>query len=204
MPTLPHTWILSDRGVVPAVVDARPSRFLNARRPEERGFSLVEIIVVLAIIAILLAIVSTQFRGSKRAAHYKVATSTAIGYADAIEAYMADNGQTPPVLGSTVWPNTSRAQRLGGPLNLMLVDSKGQPRRYMKLKVPEAIQSGVVDFGTNKATAAANASAYITYQIVGAEYRLLVETLPRGSGSAPMKCVITNGTALPAGYKRCG
>jgi type II secretory pathway pseudopilin PulG len=161
-------------------------------------------VVVLAIIGILMAIVLTQFHGSKRAANYRVATAAAVTYGDAIEAYMADNGQVPPVLGSTAWPSTSRAQRIGGPLNRMLVDASNKPRRYMKLAAPEEVQSGIVDFGTDKSSARPNASAYITYQIVNAEYRLLVETLPRGTNDEVLKCVVTNGTTLPSGYQRCG
>lgn len=162
-----------------------------------------EILAVLAIICVLMAIAISSFTGTKRTGHYKVATAAAVTYADAIEAYMADNGQVPPTLGSAVWPSGSKKQRIAGPLNLMLVDPSGKPRRYMKQAAPEAFTNGSVDFGANKASAASTAQVYITYQVVGAEYRLLVETLPRSTDAPVLKCIVTNSASLPAGIERC-
>jgi prepilin-type N-terminal cleavage/methylation domain-containing protein len=170
---------------------------------DERGLTIVEMLVVLLIIAILMAAMLYAFRGSKQTTYYKAAIAAAQSYSDGIEAFMADNGQTPPRLGTTDWPNANRAKRVAGPVNSMLVDAAThQPKTYMRAGSLDAIQNGTVDFGTSKASAPATARAYITYQVVGSDYRLVVETLP-SSGGKILQCVVTNAASLPTGMKRC-
>lgn len=172
--------------------------------PRESGFSLVEIVAVVVVILVLLSIGVLAFRGAKRTTQYKAAASAAYTYADAIEAYMADNGQVPPALGSPEWPAGTREARVNGPINLMVRDpATNKPKRYARAAALEKVLDGLVDFGPNKAGAPPGAAAYITYSVSGGSYTLLVETLPVSPGEAVQTCVVTNATALPSGTMRC-
>lgn len=157
---------------------------------------MLEVVVVMTIIAILLGAMVSTFRGSKRSAHFKLASAAAASYADGIEAYMADNGQVPPVLGGAEWPAATMKR---GPVNLMLLQN-GQPRPYLA-RSPEAVEDGIVGIGASPAGGAA-VRAFITYSVSGAQYSLLVETTATGSDPV-LRCVVTNAAQTPAGVQRC-
>lgn len=167
----------------------------------ERGFGVVELVVVLLIIAIVLGLLITTFRGSKRTSSYKVAQAAASNYVDAIEAYMADNGQTPPTVGSTAWPATPRSEFLRGPVDALLRTPNGTAKPYLRT-VPEAVSSGRVDFLTTGAVPAPNAQATITYSTTASAYTLLVRAIAI-SDEPPLVCAFTNAPTLPAGTERC-
>jgi type II secretory pathway pseudopilin PulG len=158
-------------------------------------------VIVVAIMVIILSIATLKFTGAKRATNFRVAASAAISYADAVEAYMADNGQVPPAIGGPGWPAGSRDDRIRGPVNAMLVEG-GRPKPYMK-GVPEPVGDGVVDMGTSRGSAAPDSRAYVTYTVTGNEYRFLVETIPVDSGDPVLRCVVSNAAATPAGVDRC-
>lgn len=193
-----------DDGVMPA--PANTSRF-RAALPE-RGFTLIEIMVVMLILAVLLGLVISSFRGARHTTAYRTAQSAATSYAEAIEAYMADNGQVPPKMkvGSAAWPATPRSVRIGGPRDVMMRD-----KRYLPRAAPEAVGDGIVDLvpASPAMPVQAGAQAKITYSILAepgsanaSVYRLHVQTLPR-PGEQTLQCVVTNGRTLPAGVPRC-
>ena len=163
---------------------------------------MVEIMAVVLIVLVLTTIAISSFRGTKRTTHYKVAQAAAHSYAEAIESYMADNGQRPPAMGGTEWPTGTRAQKIGGPVDVLLKTPSGGPKRYMPRAAPEAVGDGLVDMLRTGETPSAKAQAWITYSVSGSNYVLLVTA--RQTGGDPMlQCGVTNGATLPSGVKRC-
>lgn len=158
-----------------------------------------ELAIVALIIAILLAMSVSMFRGSKRQTQHKAAQAAATTYAEAIEAYMADNGQVAPVMGSAAWPAATREQRIGGPVDSMLLQG-GKPKPYLPRAAPEAVADGLVDLVAGSAAASAGTQAVIRYSSSGGTYTLRVE-MSAGSDKPP--CVVTNAPAPPAGVSRC-
>lgn len=174
----------------------------SSRSHREAGFSLIEIMVVLMVVLVLVGLALMSGRGAKKAATFRLAQAAATTYAEAIEAYMADNGQVPPAMTGVAWPATPRDVRIGGPRDLMLKASDGSPKRYMPRAAPEAVSDGVVDLVPNGGAPIPGARAVISYSVVGSSYQLRVRTLP-APGEATMQCVVTNAPALPQGYARC-
>jgi prepilin-type N-terminal cleavage/methylation domain-containing protein len=169
-------------------------------RTREQGFTLIEIGVVMLIIAIMIAMSVIHFRGAKRATQYKTAQAAATTYAEAIEAYMADNGQQAPVMGSAAWPTGSREDRIGGPVDSMLLEG-GKPKRYMPRAAPEAVSDGMVDLVAAGGSPAGSAPAVIRYTSAGGTYTLRVE-MTEGADSTP-PCVVTNAPNPPSGVQKC-
>jgi prepilin-type N-terminal cleavage/methylation domain-containing protein len=107
-------------------------------RTGEDGFTLVEIIVALVIVAILMAIAVPLLTGSKRSAYSRDALAAAESYAQAIDQYVADHGGQLPAMpsgaqtGTGAWPSAAGAT---GPLDL-----SNQP--YMRAGVPDGLKSG--------------------------------------------------------------
>ncbi|MCW2923067.1 MAG: hypothetical protein JWM98_471 [Thermoleophilia bacterium] len=160
---------------------------------------MLELVVVMIIVAILMAIAVSSFGGAKKSSAFKAGSSAAASYAEAVEAYMADNGQVPPAIGSAAWPSGG-ADLLAGPRDVMLQGPDGRPKPYLAKGVPEAVQNGTVSFG---ASPASTAQASVAYAVSGSTYTLTVTSTRPGDG-APLKCVVTNGASMPAGARRCG
>lgn len=161
----------------------------------ESGFTLVEILVVLVIGLILAGLLMHSFRGSKKTTWHKAAVASASAYGEAIEAYMADNGQRAPDLPSPQWPSAK-----AGPVDPMLLRA-GSPRPYLPKGVPEPVGDGVVGIGPATASLPTNVRAYIGYSNLGnGQYQLRVQST--GDGPA-LDCVITNAVSPPP-VKRCG
>lgn len=179
MPTSPHQWRAS------AHAETHP---MQTRRgePSERGVSLVEIIIVVAIIAILMAVV-VSMHGPKRTVNFKAAQGAAQTYGDAVEAFMADNGQTPPVVNSAAWPTDVTK----GP-----VDAMQKNKRYMR-SVPEPVSDKRVQFvaGPMPAGSAITGTAAVAYTVAktpsGVKWYLHVRT-HQASGEPALECVVTN------------
>lgn len=169
-------------------------------RSRERAFTMIELGIVMFIIAIMIAMSVIMFRGAKRTTQYKTAQAAATTYAEAIEAYMADNGQQAPTMGSAAWPAASREQRIGGPVDSMLLQG-GQPKRYMPRAAPEAVSDGLVDLVAGGGAPAGGAPAVIRYTSAGGTYTLRVE-MSTPSSKTPV-CVVTNAASPPAGVQRC-
>ena len=68
------------------------------KRPSQRGFTLVELLVVLAIISILASMAVVQYRNSIQLANEGVLKTNLVRMRDAIDQYYADKGKYPASL----------------------------------------------------------------------------------------------------------
>jgi general secretion pathway protein G len=76
--------------------------FFQRERAPERGFTLVELLVVMAIIALLLALAVPRYFKSVTRAEEAVLKDNLTLMRDAIDKYYADNGKYPPSLDELV------------------------------------------------------------------------------------------------------
>lgn len=110
----------------------------------ERGFTTLELIVGLLIVAILAAISITAFSGSKKATYALEGKSVGSAYMQAVSQYHADfANRHPPTTGPAAlkWSGNNTAAAKRGPLNLL-----GQP--YLK-SAPDAVSIGRVGISVN-------------------------------------------------------
>jgi general secretion pathway protein G len=87
------------------VVTSTREALLNRRRAlrgADRGFTMIELTVVLAILVILAAMGMAQYRGSVIHAREAVLKEDLFGMRDAIDQYYADKGQYPSTLDALV------------------------------------------------------------------------------------------------------
>ena len=75
---------------------------MTAQR-KNRGFTLVEILIVVIILGILAAIVVPQFSNASRGAKVSSMLSSLQSVRGQIELYMLQHGDTPPVLSGSDW-----------------------------------------------------------------------------------------------------
>jgi len=74
----------------------------KSRRCRERGFTLVELLVVLSLIALLAAMAMVQYRNSIRRSEEAVLKTNLFRMRDAIDQYYADKGKYPASLDALV------------------------------------------------------------------------------------------------------
>ena len=75
---------------------------MNWMRARERGFTMIELLVVLSLIVILATIGMTQYRNSRVFASESVLKTDLFRMRDAIDQYYADKGQYPSTLDALV------------------------------------------------------------------------------------------------------
>lgn len=163
----------------------------------ERGFTLVELLIVMLIIGIILATLISTFRGSKKATYAKAGQVSAFNYQDAVEAYMADNGQRAPVMGEErEWPVID-----AGP-----IDPQFTNKPYMRT-VPEHVKGGMVDIVRAGEPWEPNAQTIIEYTAGdGAPGYYTFQIWVREGGAETKKnlaCIITNRAQIGRDEKRC-
>lgn len=192
MPTIAN---LTHAAISPTAADAGVDR---ARR-RESGYSLVELLVVLLILGILLGMIISTFRGPKRAVYYKSAISATFLYADAVEAYMADNGQRAPSMLDTSWARHAKYGYDRGPQDLMLVNTF-----YMR-QVPELVQDGAIDLVPQGQAPNKDSQFKIEYSATPAtgQYTFRVSPVVPEKDSKQLTCVVTNRPATTQGERRC-
>lgn len=114
-------------------------------RAAERGFSVVELIVVMVIVAILAAAAIMTFRSAKGTSYQKEAITAATTYSQAIASFQSDHAKRNP---SPTDPAHFAADKALGPLNLL-----GKPYAGAK---PEAVVDGRVGVGVYPSIGGAN------------------------------------------------
>ncbi len=99
----------------------------------ERGFGLVEIIIVVVIAAILMAAIIPMYQSARKTARQKEAIAAMNEYARAIAAYKGDSAGKVPMSPTTdTWPNQPAGWKINrGPLNPLT----GKP--YIRSGAPE-------------------------------------------------------------------
>ena len=154
----------------------------------EAGFSLLEIIIVLCIIAVLLPIGLLSLRGARNNGNSLQTNAIAQHYADSIDRFAREHsGRYPKPVGSEEWAGGAQASK--GPMALVL-----GTRRYYLRSTPESVQSGSVVVGATSST-----KPSITYAASGNgdSYELTV-AIP---GVTP--CVVRGGARSLTTLKAC-
>jgi len=123
------------------------------------GFSLIELIVVVCIIAIVMASASFVFHSARVTAGNSSATSVAKAYRGAVEEFTTDHqGRPPRVIGSVDWPIAKNGPVTTGGL-------ARQNGRYLR-SFPESVTDGSIGIG------AGGNFGYITYRVVGTKFAI--------------------------------
>lgn len=149
----------------------------------ERGFTLIELIIVMVVLVIIMAIAIPTFIGQRRDAVRSGFRDGAKSYVTAIEAFRLDNAGKVPKFGDVnQWPNG--AQAATGPVNRLIPEkdpsTNATQRRhwYMHEGVPDSMvsQKGTID--DQVAVTGPNAMPHIQYIALpdGMHYTLVVTT----------------------------
>lgn len=88
---------------------------LRYRRPGQRGFTLIELVMVVALIAILTAIAVPLYADFLARARIAQAQADARTVASAVSAYVSHMGATPPALTNLTSPATNAEGQSAGP-----------------------------------------------------------------------------------------
>jgi prepilin-type N-terminal cleavage/methylation domain-containing protein len=173
----------------------------------ERAFTLVEVLVVLAIIAVLMSIIVPRFGSAKTSANGANLRAAAQSYAEAVDAFALDHAGRVPVIGgatSTDWPNTALS---AGPLKPSPMVG-GTTNTYLGRFVPEVVQGPRADFVTTAPAAGSAAPAtgtdgvidYVPGPVVApatvpTTYRIEEWAVDQNKRFGPMTCYL--GTYAP-------
>ena len=107
----------------------------HATTHREAGIGLVEILVVMAIIAIVSTFAIMGIRGARESGGRTEAVAAATRYGDAVDRFQQEHARRLPVLGSASWPVAK-----AGPIYVLQVGSTAVKQRpYLKKGVPEVM-----------------------------------------------------------------
>jgi prepilin-type N-terminal cleavage/methylation domain-containing protein len=137
---------------------------MNGARRSEAGVSLVEMLVVLAIVAVLIGMLVSHMGGSKDTGNKTVGRHVARAYYEVAVDFASDNGGAVPKPGTLQWP-TARPER--GPVNFL---NEQSDQRYLR-NIPEAVTDGRARLVTvgGGSIGSANAPVTVTYSTTGAQ-----------------------------------
>lgn len=163
----------------------------------ERGFTLVEMIIILCIIAVLLPIGLISMRTSRDNGKTMSAVAVAQVYADGIDRFAREHsGRYPQPPGSADWSgSTGSTCKKGAPTIACgpMSDVLGDLKFYVR-KVPETIQDRSVLIGSTSPSLPS-----LSYQVdANAASYAIVVTVPH---LAP--CAIRSGPTSLTTYKEC-
>ena len=86
------------------------TKFNMWAKHKQRGFTIVELLIVIVVIAILAAITVVAFNGVQARSRDNARIAKITGIAKAIELYYVDNGRYPPILDGQSWETTCGSQ----------------------------------------------------------------------------------------------
>jgi general secretion pathway protein G len=108
-----------------------PNRYRSLRSPRQAGFTLIEILIVVGIIAIIGGIVANRIFGGQDRAKFNLAKSQIQTLAAKIESYELDNGSLPTQLQDLVTQPGGASSWLGPyAKEAELKDGWGRPYEY--------------------------------------------------------------------------
>jgi general secretion pathway protein G len=125
----------------------------RSRMPAHRGFTLIELVVVMAIIGLLLTIALPQYFHSMERGKGQVQQQNISVIRDAIDKYYGDNGQYPDTLDELVTKHYLRS---------IPVDPVSASTAWTVIASPDTSKSGVYDVGPASEVHAVPASAQAT------------------------------------------
>lgn len=173
------------------------------------GFTLVELITVLIILAVLMAVAIPTYTSAKKASIVKATTATALSYKKAVAAFTLDHQGRVPAWNTTDWPMTTRSPEhpagSDGPVYPADYSAAGGPvKLYMRGGVPETVSAGqvaIVDSAT--AGVAQSVRGLVVYTTSGAAiFRL--DVYARTRSSKPFRYVCSTGNSeLASGLREC-
>lgn len=137
----------------------------GARPARESGFSVLELIIAIAIMLILLAAAASQFIGAKKSSYAAEAKSAGSAYTQAISQYQADNANMNP-------PSMTKQ----GPMDLL-------KKPYMR-SIPDGVAGGRVGFSPNCAPPGGTGLGWVAY-CPGTAPNFGIRVQWRGTGSQP-------------------
>jgi prepilin-type N-terminal cleavage/methylation domain-containing protein len=186
----------------------RAGRCARLAAGDERGFTMVELLVVMVILAILLAIAIPTFRSGRQTAVTKNTIVSAQTYRDAINGFKLDHSNRAPTIGAANdWPAATSL----GPRQPNL--SGSAVLRYMRTGAPDAVTKGMVNIaagapsgtappsaamGTSCASHPTEPCGALTYQVSAVTGYQLAVWVRKGSAWKRL-CILTDG----AGGDRC-
>ncbi|MCW2971898.1 MAG: hypothetical protein JWN72_171 [Thermoleophilia bacterium] len=181
----------------------------------ERGFSLIELIIAMVLVAIMMAVVIPQFFGSKAATRRKEAIAAGSAYRAAVSQFQADHGNRLPAAGAGTAPTATCAAG-GGDMTLISGKAAGPKnllcKPYMR-GLPSGVQEGRVGIsqdGSNCGTlptnagSSPNATGWVSYCSSGIDSNsYVVRVSARKSQTSPWEAVCATGSKVGAGDTPC-
>lgn len=189
-------------------------RVRRAQISEADGFTLIELIIVMIIMAILMAAALSMMQGSKATANRKLATTTALSYKSAVDGFKLDHaGRVPritaaaPATLTTDWSNQSQNELNRGPLEAINDPMTSERGRYVKGGVPEGISTGKVriynrNMPATLADPVVGGVVYLDGHLTGparpTEYALVILTRARGGTASRVHCYVGSNAVFTA------
>ena len=127
---------------------------------KDRGFTIVELLIVIVVIAILAAIVIVAYNGVQNRAKTSAAQSTAQTVQQKLEAYNAENGAYPTAWGTQMMADSTKSYYPGTSVSLKASGDPASTDTTSTFSLYTCTGGGM-KVGYYSATAAADAFVYV-------------------------------------------
>lgn len=154
---------------------------VGSKQKDEKGFTLVELLIVIVIIAILAAVTLVTYNGIVQRAYNSAVISGVATYKRALAAYVAANGQYPPFYGSSClgvgYPN----QTCGGSDGPARENSDFNTALGTLLSSMPPVGTKVLQTGTNTTFVGADIINWDQFKVNGIENQFYIMYVLEGS-----------------------